>query len=114
MKRSSSGLYEYCVYYVPQLRFKNRNVLLTTTFDETAAPFIEVFFKDGRSTIIDCFDDPLHVIKQHFENTFCKPLGEDKDCYIDAENRVTNPYCHINCKPIKTGTVRSRTINYRL
>ena len=61
------ALYEYCVLYVPQLRFKNRRCLITTTFDETACPYIEVFFHDGRSTIIDCVDTPLHEIKQHFE-----------------------------------------------
>ena len=36
---------------------------------------------------------------------FCKPPGQDIDDYQDVEGRVTNPYCHLNQKPIKTATV---------
>ena len=42
----STGLYEYCLYYIPQLRFKNQQAIITESTNETAAPFIQFFFKE--------------------------------------------------------------------
>jgi len=101
----STGLYEYCLYYIPQLRFKNQQAIITESTNETAAPFIQFFFKDGRNCHVDCTNASLSEIKQHIEATFCSAKGEYKDSVedsYDSNGRHTNPYMHYQNKPLTT------------
>lgn len=103
----SGGLVDYVNFYGPPMRFKNQHVVITQTKNETAAPFIQFFFKDGRNCHVDCTNSSLAEIKQHVESTFCKAPGDHSDAIedpYDENGRHSNPYMHYQNKPISTAT----------
>ena len=64
---ASDGLFKFVKYIVPQLRFKNQHIIITTTQNESATPYIQFFFKDGRETIVNCYKTPMEDIVAHLK-----------------------------------------------
>jgi len=102
---ASSGLQGFVTNIVPQLRFKNQHVVITTNRNEAATPYIQFFFKDGREAMVNCYKTSMEDIVAHLRTTFYAKPGTspyDENDEYDADGRLTNPFIHVQNKPCST------------
>merc|ERR1711892_584733 len=95
---ASSGLQGFVTNIVPQLRFKNQHVVITTNRNEAATPYIQFFFKDGRGAMVNCYKTSMEDIVAHLRTTFYAKPGTspyDENDEYDADGRLTNPFSHV-------------------
>lgn len=94
----SKGAHIYNTFYIPQLRYKNPNVQVDVRTNMTAVPFMQIYFKDGRSTTVNCAAS-AEEIASHIQGTFCLTKAAEENRDFNEDGRLQNPWLHPAGKP---------------